>query len=233
MLVRMGCIVSRWSWSVVGRAAVAMAAASGALGAQGTVAGTISVLERTGTTKDLADAVVYLTRAGSGAPKSGPTRIAMHDREFSPHVRVVTVGSDVGFPNDDPFRHNVFSNAGPSAFDLGLYERGQSRNAAFPRAGVYPIFCNIHAKMSAFVIVVNTPYFTQPSADGRFSLERVPAGAYTLHVWHERGGQHSREITVGADATPDVQVQLDARTFTLVAHKNKFGKDYPPARDRY
>ncbi len=204
--------------------------------AQGAVSGQVSIVERPGArTTDLADAVVWLEPRGGGAPVAhSRTQIVMESREFVPRVRVVPAGSAVGFPNQDPFRHNVFSKAGPSEFDLGLYGRGESKDARVDRAGVYPVFCNIHAKMVAFIVAVPTPYVSQPNPDGRFSIAGVPAGTYTMHAWHDRGGEQTSEVTVAADGRSDVTVQLDARGYRPAAHKNKFGQEYTNAgRDRY
>ena len=222
--------------------AVAVAVKSGvavvptAVGAQGTVSGQVSILERSGTrTTDLANAVVWLEPRSGGAPaERSRAQIVMESREFVPRVRVVSTGSAVGFPNQDPFRHNVFSRAGPSEFDLGLYGRGDSRDARVDRAGIYPIFCNIHAKMVAFIVAVPTPFVAQPNPDGRFAIASVPAGTYTLHAWHDRGGEQTSEVTIAADGRSDVTVQLDARGYRPTAHKNKFGQEYTNAgRDRY
>jgi plastocyanin len=210
--------------------------ATRALSAQATVAGQLSIMERPGArTTDLADAVVWLDSPGAPAAPAAPrTQIAMRSREYVPRVRIVPTGSSVAFPNQDPFRHNVFSKSGPGEFDLGLYGRGESKEARVERPGVYPVFCNIHAKMLAFIVAVPTSYVAQPNPDGRFSIAGVPAGTYTLHVWHDRGGTTTRDITVTPDSQPVVNVQLDARGYRFVQHKNKFGQEYTNAgRDRY
>ena len=158
----------------------------------------------------------------------------MESRQYVPRVRVVGVGSAVAFPNQDPFRHNVFSKSGPSEFDLGLYARGETKEARVERAGVYPVFCNIHAQMVAFIVAVPTRHVAQPSPDGRFSIADVPAGRYTLHAWHDRAAEQTREIEVGTGGQADVSVQLDARGYKFVQHKNKFGQEYTKkGRDRY
>jgi hypothetical protein len=55
-----------------------------------------------------------------------------------------------------------------------------------------------------------------------------------LHAWHDRGGEQSTDVTVEADGKSDVTVQLDARGYRLVPHKNKFGQEYTNSgRDRY
>jgi plastocyanin len=204
-----------------------------------TVRGRVTLQERGGVrTTDLENAVVWLepldAAAGSAAaPLATVPGISMESRRFRPMVRVVTPGSQVPFPNDDPFRHNVFSNAGPAAFDLGLYGRGEARRATFARAGVYPIFCNIHARMVAYVVAVPTRWHAQAAGDGSFEIAGVPAGRWRLHAWHDRGGQRSVELTVGA-APAAADVALDARNWRPVPHRNKFGQAYPPeSHDRY
>jgi plastocyanin len=217
-------------------AAIATAVPGIVVGAQGTVSGQVSIMERPGArTTDLADAVVWLEPRGGGAnPAHSRAQIVMESREFVPRVRVVATGSAVGFPNQDPFRHNVFSKSGPSEFDLGLYGRGDSKDARLERAGVYPVFCNIHAKMVAFIVAVPTPYVAQPNPDGRFTIAGVPAGAYTVHAWHDRGGERSSELTIAADGRSDVALRLDASGYRPTPHKNKFGQEYTnTGRDRY
>ena len=81
-------------------------------------------------------------------------------------MRVVPSGSDVRFANYDPFRHNVFSDAGPGRFDLGLYGRGETRAAKVGAPGVYPVFCNIHARMVAYLVAVPSRWYAQAGTDG-------------------------------------------------------------------
>lgn len=197
--------------------------------AQETVGGRISVRERDDeSSKDLATAVIYLAPEGGGNTGVRPadTEIAMHDKEYIPHVRVVPAGSTVAFPNQDPFRHNVFSNSAAGPFDLGLTPRGSAARNTFRRPGTYAIYCNIHSRMSAFIVSVSTPWYTQANADGSFTLRGVPPGRYVLHAWHERGGEASRPIEVGAGGVTDLALQLDARGWRPTEHKNKFGLEY-------
>ena len=201
------------------------------LAGQGSVSGRIKIQEHEDEpTQDLATAVVYLEPAGGAnsqaQPREMPGEIAMHDKAYVPHVRVVTVGSTVTFPNQDPFRHNVFSNSSPGPFDLGLTPRGRAGQTVFHQSGVYAIYCNIHSRMSAFVVVVGTPYFEQPGADGTFTLASVPAGRYVLHAWHERGGETTQTVDVPAGGVDGLVLVLDARGYRAQPHRNKFGREY-------
>src|SRR5246127_2367910 len=104
---------------------------------------------------------------------------------FTPHLLVVPMGSQVEFPNQDPFFHNVFSLFNGKRFDLGLYESGTSRAVRFDREGVSYIFCNIHPEMGAVVLALNTPYYAVSGAAGMVTIHNVPPGSYRLHLWSE------------------------------------------------
>jgi len=109
----------------------------------------------------------------------------------------VIVGTTVAFPNSDEIRHNVFS-PGPPRFDLGTYPQKTTKFHLFDTPGVWTLLCNVHAEMSAYVVVTETPYFARTDKDGRFVLKDVPPGTYTLKVWHEKTKPASLPIEVGA-----------------------------------
>jgi len=205
--------------------------------AQGTVAGRVAITERPGEkSTDIGNAIIYLVRtdSASAATETRRATIAMNGRTFLPRVQVVTPGSRVDFPNQDPFSHNIFSTTPGAIFDLGLYPSGRSKDVVFRRAGVFPVYCNIHPRMTAFVVVSPTPWFVQAGADGRWSIADVPAGEYTVHVWHERADRVKQTLRVGASGRSGVDVTLDAGGFRFAQHKNKFGKEYDKSgKDRY
>ena len=208
--------------------------------ASGSVSGQVTMQERPGdTTEDLGNVVVFLEPTGASARQRQPSAAAvksvmnLHGRQFQPRVRVVTTGSTVEFTNDDPFSHNVFSKMN-GGFDTGVYGRGKKRDNLFMDAGVYPLYCNIHPRMTGFVVTLPTPYFAQAASDGRFVIDKVPAGTYRLHVWHDRAAERQLDITVPSAATANMRITLDARGYKYVQHKNKFGQDYTSASgDRY
>lgn len=159
--------------------------------------------------------------------------ILMFGKEFQPRVAVVPVGSLIRFPNRDPFNHNVFSLSAEGPFDLGLYGRGSAKDAKLVRAGIVRVYCNVHARMSAFAVVRDNPYFAQPAGDGTFVIDNVPPGTYVLHAWHERAVEYAQEIEVIAEGVTGLVIELDASGYQYVQHKNKYGRSYSRRGRRY
>jgi plastocyanin len=142
------------------------------------------------------------------APSAIPRRVRINQRNerFVPHLVAITVGSIVDFPNNDRTYHNVFSLSDVKSFDLGRYAAGQSKSVRFDRPGIARVFCDIHSHMSAFVLVFAHRFFSVTDADGRFRIDNVPAGAYTVVLWNDAFGSESRTVVVGE--TADVEVNF-------------------------
>ena len=144
-------------------------------------------------------AVVYLESAPSRAfelPEPGRASMDQRDQTFVPHVLAITVGTTVDFPNSDLTFHNVFSLSKARAFDLGRYSRGKSKAVRFERPGVVQVFCDIHSHMSAYILVFAHRYFALTDPSGRFGIDGVPPGVYTLAVWHEGEVRETRSVTI-------------------------------------
>jgi plastocyanin len=143
--------------------------------------------------------VVYLETAPRGAfevPAPGRAVLDQRNETFVPHVLAVTVGTTVEFPNSDRVFHNVFSLSKAKRFDLGRYPRGQSRSVRFERPGMVRVFCEIHSHMSAFVLVFAHRFFDTTDDAGRYRIEGVPPGTYTLAVWNEGEVRGTRVVRV-------------------------------------
>jgi hypothetical protein len=202
--------------------------------AKTTVSGRLTILDRGNrSANDVGQSVIWLESTSPTGITPGRSETFTEGKQFLPRVSVVPVGSTIAFPNHDPFNHNVFSLSPEARFDLGLYGRGESKSAQLPRAGVVRVYCNVHAQMSAIIVVRDNPYYAQPGADGSFTISDVPPGSYVLHAWHERGGESTRSVTVPAGGLRNAAIQLDARGYRFVQHLNKFGQPYTQQGRRY
>jgi plastocyanin len=158
---------------------------------------------------EIQNVIVYLKGAAfQGVLPTARRAVEQRNETFVPRVTVVTRGSVVAFPNDDPYFHNVFSLSRAGTFDLGRYRQGQTREQRFTKPGLIKVFCHIHSHMSASIMVLDHPYFAVPRLDGSFTLPDVPAGKYTIVGWHERVGERSGTIEVQGGRTASIDLSL-------------------------
>jgi plastocyanin len=150
--------------------------------------------------------VIYLEGPASAtAPaKAGSFTMQQLNRRFTPDLLVVPVGSAVAFPNMDPIFHNIFSLSKPKTFDLGSYDKGDSRNVTFTKPGVVYVYCHLHPNMEATIVVTPNRWFARSDADGQFRIPNVPPGQYTVVAWHKAAGFFRKTITVEAGHSPAV-----------------------------
>jgi plastocyanin len=156
------------------------------LAASAVHAGTVRVQVLDGAGQPLPEAVVFLEsrEARQAAKPARDVTIAQTNKQFSPSVTVVPVGTAVEFPNRDTVRHHVYSFSQIKPFELKLYAGTPANPVVFDRPGIAVLGCNIHDHMTAWVVVVETPYYARTAAGGRATLEGVPAGNYRLRAWH-------------------------------------------------
>jgi hemoglobin len=159
-------------------------------------------------------------------PKQGGKRrtpkhrvIEQRGKQFAPRVTAVPVGSTVAFPNFDEVFHNVFSLSRSRAFDLGLYKSGEAREVTFDKPGIVRLGCNIHAYMSAYIVVVDAPHYVVTASDGSFELKRLAPGKYRLQAWTERSAK---------PASSEVEIRTGQNTTSL-----DVGGGAPPSTDKF
>ena len=178
------------------------------IGASGSVRGKVTITRKGKPANDHANVVVYLEDV-PGAPPTGlktEHEIRQIDKKFLPAINVVMKGTQVAFPNEDDFFHNVFSYSKAKRFDLGRYGKGGSKGVRFDEPGLIKIFCDIHSNMSAFIYVVDTPLVVQPDEGGRYALAGIRPGTYSLTLWHpERGEREMNVVIVDGDNRLDLQ----------------------------
>ena len=145
--------------------------------------------------------LVMLWPKGGKAVKRAPKFrvIEQRNKTFAPHLMAVPIGSTVAFPNFDSIFHNVFSLSAPQRFDLGLYKSGDMRQVVFDKPGIIRLGCNIHANMSAYLVVVDAPHYVVSEQDGNFSFRSLKPGKYRVQAWSEQSSDPiATEITIKA-----------------------------------
>ena len=159
-------------------------------------------------------AVVYLDpapRAAFDVSEIPRARMDQRNEAFVPHVLAIVAGTTVDFPNSDPTYHNVFSLSKTRRFDLGRYAAGRSKAVRFDEPGIVRVFCDIHSHMSAFILVFSHRYFAVTDEDGRYRIENVPPGTYSVVAWHESLPSDTRKVSVPDSGDADLNFVLSRR----------------------
>jgi plastocyanin len=152
--------------------------------------------------------VVYL-EGDFPAPDAPSTTVQMAQKDltFIPLLLPVRVGTIVEFPNHDDTYHNIFSYSQPKRFDLGRYRSDERPipSQRFDQPGLVTLRCEIHEHMRGLILVLPTPHFVLTDADGRYRLENLPAGKFTLKVWLDSKTTHALpvELKPGETLTAD------------------------------
>jgi plastocyanin len=178
---------------------------------------------------DLDDVYVYVDGLRGPPARGKSVEIKQEGRQFSPRLAVVQAGTTAVFPNFDSVFHNVFSTSPHNSFDLGTYRAGDKpRSVTLTSPGIVEVFCNMHQKMSASILVLPNTLYTKVKPDGTFRIENVPVGARKLVAWSPRVKAAQQKIEVspqGAQATFALE-RAEGR-----AHMNKLGQAYGSYKD--
>jgi hypothetical protein len=105
-------------------------------------------------------------------------------------------------------KHNIFSPSKTKQFNLGTYGKDIIKQETFGKEGEVVLLCNVHAEMSAYVIVLPNPYFAKTGNDGRFTIANIPPGQYTLKTWHERKRPYEQKVAVESGNTTEINITL-------------------------
>jgi len=163
--------------------------------------------------REIRNVVVWLETPPPGAPQEPPAAATAMDQKdcvFIPRVIIVAAAGTVDFLNSDRLLHNLHSVSKDNATFNRTQPKGRTIPITFGRPEIVRIDCDLHSWMRGWVVVAPHPFYALSDARGRFKLDNVPAGQYTLRVWHERLGELSRPVTVTDGGAP-LTIELRAR----------------------
>lgn len=188
--------------TAAGASAIAMAQS---VGPEATISGKVICRG----VRDCSGAVVFIENlAGKSFKPASDAVMDQVNLTFNPHVLPVVVGTRVTFPNSDEVRHNVFSPSPVKRFNLGTYPKGVVKHLVFEKPGIVELLCNVHAEMSAYIVVTETPYWAMVSKDGSYVLRNVPAGSYVIRAWREELKEQRQQVTVSGETSQTINFEL-------------------------
>ncbi len=143
---------------------------------------------------------------------SEPVQFGQVNCMFTPRVTGVMVRQTLEIGNSDPTLHNIHSmprRSRPFNFAMPIPDQVIKKRFTSKEIMVR-VKCDVHPWMAAYVGVLDHPFFAVSGADGKFAIENVPPGTYTVEAWHERLGTKEASLTVteGGAATVDFSFAL-------------------------
>jgi hypothetical protein len=128
-----------------------------------------------------------------------PVTINQTGCHYEPHVFGIMAKQELDILNSDDTLHNIHAMPTKSTeFNVGEPNKGMIVKRKFANPEVMVHFkCDVHPWMSAYVGVMDNPFYSVTGDDGTFSLKGLPAGEYTVAAWHEKYGEQVQKIKVG------------------------------------
>jgi plastocyanin len=163
-------------------------------------------------TGGLRNAVVIVEGVKRGKAMPAAAQNAQIDQskcEYSPHVQVMAVNSEIALKNSDPILHNIqFFQGDNSLFNIAQPVQGQVNKHKLEKAGTIYVECAVHGWMQGNVVVVDNPYYAVTDENGKFSITDLPPGKYRVRIWHEYVGETASDVTVNAKTESALNVDL-------------------------
>lgn len=159
-------------------------------------------------------ALVYVKDGVTGQYQSPANAVEIDQSGciFSPHGAAAMVGQTVQFKNSDDLLHNVRTNSKVNKmFNIAQPVKGMTTSKVFdqPEIGIQ-LRCDVHFWMAAYFHILSHPFFAVTGDDGSFTIANLPAGTYTIEVWHEKLGTQSQTITVSDGEKKEMDFTLSA-----------------------
>jgi plastocyanin len=127
-------------------------------------------------------------------PPAAPVYMNQQGIKYLPHILPVVAGTKVIFKSADPELHNVYARGTKKVlFNDAVLPNMQSQPKSFDEPGAVHLTCNVHKEMSAWIVVLQNPFFAVPEKDGSFTINGVPRGTYTVRVWGEELSDAEKE----------------------------------------
>lgn len=185
-------------------------------------------------TDELAEAVISLVAGASdrGGERRDSTTVVIDQKnfQFTPETVAIRAGDRVKFTNSDAAVHNVFVFDPGNAFNVNMPSGGEYTQKFKTPGGIgrpMQVGCVYHSAMRAWVYVFDHPYFQVTKTDGRFRLNNVPPGDYTVEVVHPAGKlRWQKKVNVVAGKSDKLQIELSPEN-VVKSIRSHTSKDKP------
>jgi plastocyanin len=160
---------------------------------------------------NLVNAVVSITdiKTGKKIDTTKKVKLDQKECEYHPHVLAFPAGTTVEIQNPDGILHNIhsYSKVNPQ-FNIAQPKFKKTVDVKIEKPEAINVKCDVHGWMSGWLVATESPYVAVTDNSGSFKLTDVPAGSYTVEVWHETLGKTSQKVTVKGKEDAKVNFEM-------------------------
>jgi len=162
-----------------------------------------------GAANEMANVFVHVVGGLAKKAYPAPTTEVVLDQKgcmYDPHVLGLMVNQPMKILNPDGTLHNVhaMTKINPE-FNLAMPKFRTETTKTFEKAEfMFPMKCDVHPWMVAWISVMDHPYFSTTKTDGKFSIADLPAGTYEIEAWHEKLGAQKQSVTIADGETKEI-----------------------------
>ncbi|HET7007639.1 MAG TPA: carboxypeptidase regulatory-like domain-containing protein [Candidatus Binatia bacterium] len=159
---------------------------------------------------NLVNAVVTLTDIKKGKKiELKKVKLDQNGCEYSPHVLAFPAGTTVEVLNPDGILHNVHSYSKVNTpFNMAQPKFKKTLDVKVDKPEAVEVKCDVHGWMHGWLVATESPYVAVTDKSGSFKLDNVPAGSYTVELWHEKLGKSTQKVTVKAKEDAKVNFEV-------------------------
>ncbi len=159
---------------------------------------------------NLVNAVVTITDIKKGKKiELKKVQFDQNGCEYTPHVVAFPAGTTVEVINPDGILHNVHSYSKVNtAFNQAQPKFKKTLEVKIEKPEAVEVKCDVHGWMHGWLVATESPYVAVTDKSGSFKLDNVPAGSYTVEVWHEKLGKSTQKVTVKAKEDAKVTFEV-------------------------
>lgn len=159
---------------------------------------------------NLVNAVVSITDIKKGKKiELKKLKLDQNGCEYQPHVLAFPAGTTVEVLNPDGILHNVHSYSKVNTpFNMAQPKFKKTLDVKIDKPEAVELKCDVHGWMHGWLVATESPYVAVTDKSGSFKLDNVPAGSYTVEVWHEKLGKSTQKVTVKAKEDAKVSFEV-------------------------
>ncbi len=123
---------------------------------------------------------------GTFPAKTTPVILDQVGCMYTPTTIALQVGQPLRMRNSDETLHNIHPRPTVNTgFNVGQPRKGMETDKTFDKPETFfPVGCDVHPWMRAYIAVFSHPFFAVTKDDGTFEIPGVPPGEYEIEAQH-------------------------------------------------